>query len=218
MWLLLLLLLLPAVGYADDTGIHDAGTCAVEGTGQAWSSVTECGADEDSRASVGGTSASSEELVATNYGFDADIGASDTIDGIDAAVNRRENFGGTCTDDLIKLYNGGQVGDDKQSATAWPASEGDATYGGAADDWNASQTTADIRSSGFGMILSVFMNGLTFCDVDAMRLRVTFTVSSGDRRIFIIGQRILEHIAPWRQFDKSRLPQSTGWHSPGRRG
>jgi hypothetical protein len=58
-------------------------------------------------------------------------------------------------DDTVQLWTGSAVGDNNaDGATDW--STGvivEASYGGAADDWNASLSASDVRASSFGAVL-----------------------------------------------------------------
>ena len=125
-----------------------------------WLTATNIGADDGSEAQI--TAATydaadhSYRLKATNFGFDSIIAAGDTINGITVEIDRRA-FAGAAQDQEVRLYDstGTLVGDDKQTATAWPSTLGVATYGGAADLWTSGLDAADIRSANFGVALIV---------------------------------------------------------------
>ena len=119
----------------------------------------------------------SYRLKATNFGFDADIPAGSTINGITVEIDRRA-FAGAAQDQEVRLYDstGTLVGDDKQTATAWPSTLGVATYGGAADMWTSGLDAADIRSAGFGVALIVLADAAnTDIGVDFIRVTVDYT-------------------------------------------
>lgn len=119
----------------------------------------------------------SYRLQATNFNFASVVPAGSTIDGILVEIDRR-SFAGAAEDQEVRLYDstGTLVGDDKQTATAWPGTLTVASYGGAADTWNAGLDAADIRSSGFGVALIVLATAAnTDIGVDFIRVTVTYT-------------------------------------------
>lgn len=76
-----------------------------------------------------------------------------TIDGIVIRIERQYNSGeGENGRDLeVKLIKGGvKVGDNKATAANWPAVDGSATYGGAADLWGITWADTDF-AAGFGV-------------------------------------------------------------------
>ena len=146
-----------------------------------WISTSPITADDGSEAQI--TAATydaadhSYRLKATNFGFSADVPAGATINGITVEIDRR-CFAGAAQDQEVRLYDstGTLVGDDKQTATAWPATLGIATYGGAADTWTSGLDADDIRSAGFGVALIVLADGAnTDIGVDFIRVTVTYT-------------------------------------------
>ncbi len=146
-----------------------------------WVSPTNVSADDGTQAQI--TAASfdatdqSYRLKATNFGFDAVVPAGATINGITVEIDRR-CFAGAAQDQEVRLYDSSAtlVGDDKQTATAWPATLETVSYGGASDTWNASLDADDIRSSSFGVALIVLADGAnTDIGVDFIRVTVDYT-------------------------------------------
>ena len=120
----------------------------------------------------------SYRLKAQNFGFT--IPAGSTIDGIVVEIEQRA-FAGAAEDQEVRLYNaaGTLVGDDKQTATAWPATATIATYGGAADTWAAGLTDTDVNDVDFGVahiVLATAAN--TDIGVDFVRVTVHYTAGA----------------------------------------
>jgi len=97
-------------------------------------------------------------LRASNFGFSVPPAA--TIDGIKLEISRNF-FSGPIWDDSLRLVDNGSVnrGDDKGSATHWPAIQATATYGGASDMWGYAWTPTIVNSSNFGARLSAYCGG-----------------------------------------------------------
>lgn len=104
-----------------------------------------------------------------------------TIDGITVEIDRR-CFAGAAQDQEVRLFDetGALVGDDKQTATAWPATLGVATYGGAADTWGWTTVTRDkLNDADFGVALIVLADAAnTDIGVDYIRATVHYTPSA----------------------------------------
>lgn len=146
-----------------------------------WTNPGNVGANDGSEAQI--TAATydagdhSFRLRASNFGFTIPAGA--TIDGIVVEIERRD-FAGDAQDQEVRLFDstGTLVGDDKQTATSWPASATIATYGGAADTWTAGLDVTDINSANFGVALIVLANSAnTDIGVDFIRITVHYTPS-----------------------------------------
>jgi len=145
----------------------------------AWSNPGNITASDDNYASAGDGGffpITTQILRATNFGFTtSDIPSGATILGIEVGIERRNEFSDS-TDVLVQLRTGsGRTGDDKaDTGTTWPSSDAEVIYGGAADDWNAGLTDADIRGSDFGVDFRADAAD-TFSsqpDVDHIRIRV----------------------------------------------
>jgi len=127
------------------------------------------------------TSATSEYLEGTNYGFSIPTNA--TIEGIQVTIRRKSSssYGGNSVNDVtVRLIKGGSItGDNKATSTDWPTSFGTASYGSASDLWGTTWTPDDINSSNFGAALSVVNQssyGSRTATVDYMQITVTYTV------------------------------------------
>lgn len=147
-----------------------------------WTSPGNVGADDGVEAQVTAASYDANDhtwrLKAQNFGFTIPAGA--TIDGIIVEIERRA-FAGAAEDQEVRLYNaaGTLVGDDKQTATAWPSTVGVATYGSSTDTWNASLTATDVNDVDFGVALIVLATAAnTDIGVDYIRATVHYTVAS----------------------------------------
>lgn len=150
-----------------------------------WTSASSVGADDGTEAQITAPTYDagdhSYRMMATNFGFSADINAGSTINGITVEIDRRA-FAGAAQDQEVRLYDstGTLVGDDKQTATAWPATSAIATYGGAADTWTSGLDAADVRSAGFGVALIVLADAAnTDIGVDFIRVTVDYTPGAG---------------------------------------
>lgn len=119
-------------------------------------------------------------LEQDTYGFTStDIPSGSTIDGIEMEIERYVNVANTINDDALYLRKtSGQVGSNKASATAWPTTEGTATYGGSSDLWGTTWSQSDITSADFGCDLSVYnadAGASRIGYVDNVRIRVYYT-------------------------------------------
>jgi hypothetical protein len=117
-------------------------------------------------------------LVGRGYGFT--IPAGSTIDGITVTVNRRSIIASSGIDQEIRLRdaNGALIGDNKASATVWPTSLTDATYGGVADTWNtglsATNLLAMVNDADFGVFFQARAN-IANADIAVARIQLTVT-------------------------------------------
>jgi hypothetical protein len=150
-----------------------------------WDTPGNVGADDGSEAQVVAPTYDANDhsyrLKATNFGFSADINAGSTINGITVEIDRRA-FAGAAEDQEVRLYDSTAtlVGDDKQKATAWPATLTIDTYGGAADTWTSGLDAADVRSAGFGVALIVLATAAnTDIGVDFIRVTIDYTPGAG---------------------------------------
>jgi len=88
--------------------------------------------------------------------------------------------GNSITDSALYLRKtSGQIGDNKASGGYWPTSDAYATYGGAADTWNAGLVDTDIKSTDFGIDLSAYDGQETITAyVDHIQIRIYYTAPS----------------------------------------
>jgi len=149
---------------------------------EAWVSPGNITSDNGTSASVTAATYDNSDitqlLVASNFGFS--IPAGSTIDGITVEVDR-SNAAGAAHTFRIQLATGTTfatlVGDNKGDATDWPASLAIATYGGAADNWNAGLTVAQVNATGFAVMLSAQADGNnTDVAVDFIRVTINYTI------------------------------------------
>ena len=183
---LLLLLLWSANSNAQTTvGPNSPGTGAnVTGQGtDAWSTPTNIYTANNSYATVSlAKNVISNYLRASNFGFS--IPANATILGITVNIERKSSGAGM-RDNVVSLVNGAGavVGNNNAFSPTnntgnWPTTEAAAAYGGAADNWNASLTAADINSSNFGVVLATKNSNNTTrtASVDYFTISVTYSV------------------------------------------
>ena len=171
------------------TSYKFAGTAAtIDRDGKtAWSNPNNAKTDNNTRAdNLVAKSTYSDWLRLTNYGFTTtDLPTGCTVDGIEVIIDRYAVEileGDYIVDNALYLRKtSGQVGDNKASASQWPTSEATATYGGSVDTWSASLTSADVRSSDFGIDLSTYANApiATICQalVDYIKIRIYYTLA-----------------------------------------
>ena len=152
---------------------------------QAWTTVDNAKTQSDTYAQVVAfSSLQTHYLKATNFGFTIPAGA--TINGITVEIERLGGGGGldNVQDNAVKLVNGAGtvVGDNKAVVGDWNEG-GDVdsyqTYGGAADDWNASLDDTDINDADFGVVIT---GDITYsggppgvAQIDHIRITVEYT-------------------------------------------
>jgi hypothetical protein len=149
----------------------------------AWSNVNNAKTSNNSHATVDLGATPSEYLKATGFGFAIPAGA--VINGVQASVERKQTCFGICpvTDNIVKLVKAGTVdGSNKaNTSTAWPTTDGTATYGSASDMWGTTWTVSDINNANFGLALSAKRNAAILnktAEVDAMSITVYYTVNA----------------------------------------
>ncbi len=126
----------------------------------------------------------SDWLRVTNFGFTtSDIPSGAIIDGIEVKIEHAANTINLINDSAVYLRKtSGQVGSNKASATFWPTSDAEATYGGAADTWTAGLVDTDVVSTDFGVDLSAWNDsavGTEGATVDCISVRVYYTEAGG---------------------------------------
>ena len=149
--------------------------------------TTTIGSSDNSYATNGGDS---KCLVGTNFGFSIPAGA--TINGIRLVVERNDSLGTVTTDDLEGGSGGVRIvgctttpsTDNKASATVWPATDTDATYGSASDGWNAGCTAAQVNATEFGFRFGVQAGDFHTASVDYIRILVDYTAVATATKTF----------------------------------
>jgi hypothetical protein len=117
-----------------------------------------------------------DSLILTNFGLAVPDGAS--IAGIQFAV-RRAALSGDAVDHVVQVLRGGvAVGNNHADSTGWPMLLTYKDYGGATDNWGASWTPGDLRSSGFGLSITPSYTGPSAGNerayIDSVRVTVFF--------------------------------------------
>ena len=135
----------------------------------------------------------SDWLRATNFDFSV-ISSGATIDGIEVKIEHKAGLASSVYD--LNLYlrkTSGQVGSNKASASYWPTSDAEATYGGATDKWGTTWLDTDIKSSNFGMDIEA-VNGnadnAVTAYVDCISIRIYYTEAVTFQPWAIIMQEI----------------------------
>jgi hypothetical protein len=156
------------------------------GTGTAWGNPGNVVSNNNSSATVQGTSGgnvTSQSLNATGFNFT--LPANATIVGIQASVSRNRSgsaIAGEARDNTLKLIKAGSaVGTNKAATgTNWPTSETVANYGTASDLWGTTWAVADVNASNFGLSFVVDVTaggfGSRVANVDYVQLTVTYTL------------------------------------------
>lgn len=155
-----------------------------------WSDVNNIKAD-DSYSAIINTKGSADKnptdyLTATNFGFTStDIPSGATINGIEFVINRQGSEANSQYDyQLYMLKAGTQHGDNLASATYWPTSLTDATYGGATSLLGGTWAQTDIVGvSTFGFQLAIKNHIKSdpgeYTYVEHVKLRVYYTAGGG---------------------------------------
>lgn len=146
----------------------------------AWSSASNITASDDSwvTATLGGSQRTKRLHI--QFAFNIPSGA--TIDGIELSIERHGSSSDV-RDYAIQLSKTGgiAVGDNKASASAWPTSDGTATYGGASDLWGTTWTPAEINDVNFGVLAQAkSTSGTVSARVDFAEMTVYYTLNAPD--------------------------------------
>jgi len=168
------------------TGWKTAGTAAnAKRTGYIWNNPNNAKVSNNQYADTWNAYQNSDWLRLTAFGFSsADIPSGSTIDGIEVKIERKSSSATYYAKDnaLYLRKTSGQVGDNKaDTSTHWPTSDTEASYGGAADTWNASLADTDIISSDFGIDLSALVIYYGVGYVDYVSIRVYYTLGATEK-------------------------------------
>lgn len=163
-------------------GPNFAGSGATSGgTGDAWTNPGRIIANDNSYTSATiADNSSSENLLATNFGFS--IPTTATITGIEVTIGRYSSSPNKIYDNNVQLLVGGSAtGTNKalSSTTYWPTTETAATYGSTTDLWGATLTPAIINASNFGVLFDANNNNngtARTAYVDYIQISVTYTL------------------------------------------
>ena len=101
----------------------------------------------------------SNYLAVTNFDFSA-IPDGANIDGIQVEVNKKVSSQWYC-DKSVKLIDatGAIAGDDRATADLWSTVDTYSYYGGAADKWGLTPSSADVKDSNWGVGIAVTHTG-----------------------------------------------------------
>jgi hypothetical protein len=146
-------------------------------------SVTDIQADDATHLEVAqtGTAIASEKLTITDFGLTStDVPSGATIIGVEVRITG-ESFGLGTAQAVAQLYDAGAVGGTK--ANFWPGLPDALVLGGAADDWSAGLTQADVIASTFGVVLwadrAFPLDGDATAELDMLELRVHYSTGGG---------------------------------------
>lgn len=167
-------------------------------SGPGWLNPDNAKADDTSYASCSLNKLyNSDWLLLTNFGFTSgDIPNGATIDGIEFVIGRKSRSIDVSYDSALYLYDDGQVGNNLASATKWPTSISEATYGGAMDMCGTSLTQADIVATTFGVQLSAYGSSSesAVLDVDFIKIRVYYTAGGASLPLKNVFNRPFHHM------------------------
>jgi hypothetical protein len=142
----------------------------------AWTSPTSITADDNVFATCN-AAATSQYLVARNFGFTIPTGA--TIKGVTVTIGATEHSAGTESLSGILRGSGGAVGATR-SATISGTGETVYTYGGIADNWSVTLTSTIVNDANFG----VQFNFSTSHDVRVDYVKMAIEYSVGTTNFF----------------------------------
>ncbi len=150
---------------------------ATEGTGEAWTNISNILADDDTAAEVDLNDAeTSVTFKVTDFGFS--IPTDSEITGIKVEVEKRADMlFGFSYDVSPKIYPGG-TSPVNGNSDPWPSTFQYATQGGTTDLWNHSGTwtAADINSIDFGFSMAVTtVDDYNLNYVDAVKITVYYS-------------------------------------------
>lgn len=135
---------------ATTTARLSSANALVTDNGEPWVNPANAYATNGSTANSSLSANNGDVHAWTDFGFDAEIGPGDTINGITLVSNGTGDF--NRLDITYQVYSGGaQVGTAKviRHYEVYQSP----TLGGAADMWGTTLTAADVRSSGFGFTI-----------------------------------------------------------------
>jgi len=124
-------------------------------------------------------------LCTLNYGF-AGVPSGATITGIGVTLNRR---GTDFKDYSVKLIKSGTIqGNDKaDTATTYPSTLTDATYGGDGDLWGLTLTDTNVKASNFGVAIACQQVSSGYKEGFFDYIGVTVYYSTGGGTVFSYG-------------------------------
>ena len=98
-------------------------------------------------------------LYIYNFGFSSVLDTTSIVDGISVCIYRKSSANSVVRDDALYLIDSTQTmkGINKASGTYYTTTRTKASYGSQSDLWSAGLTTADIRSTNFGIYLRCYI-------------------------------------------------------------
>lgn len=146
-----------------------------------WSNPSAASADDGAAADWDlGDAGESSELECSDFGFSIPLTA--TIVGYEVVIEANEqplSGLGQVTIAHVQLFAGAATSDDKGDDQALTTAATQYTYGGAADDWNAGLSPADVNSSGFGVGIILEATSAVIAEVDFVTITVYYTEEGG---------------------------------------
>ena len=171
-----------------------------------WSDVYNIKVD-DSSSALTVTSGQADKnptdyLTATNFGFTStDIPSGATINGIEFVINRQGSEANSQYDyQLYMLKAGTKHGDNLASATKWPTSLTDATYGGATSLLGGTWAQTDIvgvTTFGFQLAIknAIASDAGELTSVEYVKLRVYYTeAGSATSSLHVLTRKPFKHL------------------------
>lgn len=160
---------------ATTTALLASANALVTDNSVAWNNPTNAYTDDTNVCGTTWSTAASDVHSFTDFGFDAEIGASDTIDGVTVEIKTLGRLNGRVLE--VDLYDDGIVGTSKTAFCA--ESDQVKTFGGASDLWGATLTAADVRASTFGVAVQVQAGNNGGIDIYYIKITVDYTASGG---------------------------------------
>jgi len=139
---------------AEWTSIHLPGT--VSDSGATWANVNNVKVNDTSYATVTiNKNSDSSNLFCSNFGFSStDIPVGDDVQGVEISISRYADDATHLSDYQVTIIcQGGQPGDNLASASKWPTSIADVTYGGQSELLGFELSRDDVFDSLFTVLL-----------------------------------------------------------------
>jgi hypothetical protein len=169
----LLLLLLPAFAWADDTGWKVAGT--VTSCGSGWSNCDSTAASDDKRATHAATS--NNEMILTNFSMGVTAGA--TLDSIIVRIEGHGDYSNNCTrrtEELTLTHDASTShGETNSQCLDYATDNTHDVTGTLSALWNYAFTAAQVNGSNFGVKVVNAGGKSDAVYVDYIAIRIVYT-------------------------------------------
>lgn len=150
-----------------------------------WGTPDEVKASDDTYATCAGTK--SYWLKCLSYlGFAAAIPATARIVGIEVAIEGKPD--GIDGGEMYLCYQGKRIGTDRAHNVEWNSVESTYTFGGSWDVWGLNLTPAMVKSTTFGVHISLEGDGTTI-SVDGVSMNITF-IDAQDTEVKICSEAL----------------------------